>query len=230
MEHPNDDDKTVSQMLHSRVKSPSSDENAFQGDSSQILTLSLFIILLAFFIVMNGVSGYETNKVSETLESIDLAFAGRVVGRDAPLPSVTQGEDKSTGEGESQELDEALSAMFNVELPNILPEFENDGTGSSVMTLTVDREMFISKFGAIAPKLGDLLTKRNPGERYHVYLLFEVNDPQALNSRDVRSLDYYAKAFVRSGVDDDFMSIGTIKGKSNKVRLVFEVRKQNKLF
>ncbi|MDH5722226.1 MAG: hypothetical protein OEY94_02755 [Alphaproteobacteria bacterium] len=43
--------------------------------ANQFLSLSLFLMLLSFFIVMNAVSGYEETKTQPVMRSISLAFS-----------------------------------------------------------------------------------------------------------------------------------------------------------
>ncbi len=94
-------------------------EDQGNGKSGQLLALALFIMLLAFFIVMNAISNFEEDKVDPIMESIGKTFgshydqllAQKVQSGD--MPSETAHEDRSSGQGSALE---RLQAMFNAEL------------------------------------------------------------------------------------------------------------------
>jgi len=54
---------------------------------SSFLNLSLFIMLLSFFIVMNSVSSYETTKISPVIDSIEMAFGSKLEEEKLAKPS-----------------------------------------------------------------------------------------------------------------------------------------------
>lgn len=51
-----------------------------------ILTLSLFIMLLAFFIILNAISTWRVEKAAPVLQSIEKAFATRITLHGYPRP------------------------------------------------------------------------------------------------------------------------------------------------
>tara|TARA_B100001989_G_scaffold252549_1_gene235019 strand:- start:5221 stop:5931 length:711 start_codon:yes stop_codon:yes gene_type:complete len=50
--------------------------------ANQFLALSLFLMLLSFFIVMNAVSGYEKTKTQPVMKSLSLAFSNKEIVED----------------------------------------------------------------------------------------------------------------------------------------------------
>ena len=71
------------------------------------MNLSLFIMLLAFFIVLNSLSSYEEEKMSKVRQSLDIAFSTNVKNTDQ-APSVTPDPTRSVNEGDTFERIEAL--------------------------------------------------------------------------------------------------------------------------
>jgi len=75
--------------------------------TGQMMNLSLFIMLLAFFIVLNAISTFEENKAAKVRRSVEDSFSVKIT-RDNEAPSVTQGKAKSINEGNSFDRVEAL--------------------------------------------------------------------------------------------------------------------------
>jgi hypothetical protein len=66
----------------------------------QLLGLSLFIMLLAFFIVLNSVSSFNEDKIKPVMNSIDQTFSTRMEDIAARRPSTRPDEEtESRGEG-----------------------------------------------------------------------------------------------------------------------------------
>ena len=76
-------------MKHRRRKI-SGDSGGSSG--GQLLAMSLFIMLLAFFIVLNAISNYENSKVKPVLQSIELTFASKITeeGNDKPYVAASE--------------------------------------------------------------------------------------------------------------------------------------------
>ena len=68
--------------------------------ANQFLSLSLFIMLLSFFIILNSLSSYEDVKSKPVLNSISMAFS-----KDTPdpilAPNTVESPIESNNEGDS---------------------------------------------------------------------------------------------------------------------------------
>ena len=78
--------------------------------------LSIFIILLAFFIVLNGLSQYSEPKVGQALESLENAFSQSILPEITDKSSMDEREQNSEGQGDAvKELQGVLKSL----LPNL---------------------------------------------------------------------------------------------------------------
>ena len=68
--------------------------------SHHITTLSIFIILLAFFIALNSISVFNTEKSTQVMDSLRQTFGATPEDSEALYPSLREDEAKSTGLGE----------------------------------------------------------------------------------------------------------------------------------
>lgn len=82
--------------------------------ASQLLALSLFIMLLAFFIVLNAISSFEESRFQPVLSSLGDTFSSRVNQSDNARPSVTVSPDESIDEGTALE---RMQLLFNAQIP-----------------------------------------------------------------------------------------------------------------
>jgi len=120
------------------------------GDGSalatQFLSLSLFIMLLAFFIVLTAASDTAPSKSAPLMESLERTFASRIVGGDDE-PARVADEQSSTGQGQSFENIKGLLKAQG--LPFTIEKMD----GSSLMYLRMRQEDFINSFGIKRDKI-----------------------------------------------------------------------------
>lgn len=110
-----------------------------------MMTLSLFIMLLAFFIVLNAISSYEELKTEQVKRSVELAFSRDPDVKDTS-PSVKQDPAKSVKEGHTFE---RLDALFESEIVS----FESTQSKSrGVMMVRVPYEKFSKAIMATGQK------------------------------------------------------------------------------
>ncbi len=63
-----------------------------EGSSNIVLLLSLMLILLAFFILLNSLSEFEAGKARAVIESVNRAFNGKIESGDrTPAHSASLG-------------------------------------------------------------------------------------------------------------------------------------------
>lgn len=78
----------------------------------QYLGLSLFIILLCFFIVINSLSTFEQIKTQDVLQSLQFAFAGKLEGDDV-LPSVQASTTETFEKGDTLDKNQRIVQRAN---------------------------------------------------------------------------------------------------------------------
>ncbi|MCB1556424.1 MAG: flagellar motor protein MotB, partial [Alphaproteobacteria bacterium] len=85
-----------------------------QGASGQLLALALFIMLLAFFIVLNAISTFDETRVRPAMDSIEKAFASKMVDQPEVNPSLAPAPEQARGEGDT--LDK-IEGLFTAHIP-----------------------------------------------------------------------------------------------------------------
>lgn len=232
-------------MSHSSHKSQSK-----AALTNQFLALSLFIVLLAFFIVLNAISvRKEESEYVPVLASIDKAFSsGSKVNDDitatAVRPSLNNTpQENDQSDGEQSALDE-LDALFQAQIPGMESDyFQQDGVYKisvkySVLDYAIThldgtvsnpyrskKEGFDHFFGGIV-----YLMINNPKfQQYHldIYLNtpFEPSlvdaQQQKFATKQIETLSKMAKNLEAAGLDRRYINIGLQKGRPHKADIYF---------
>jgi hypothetical protein len=208
------------------------------GMGSQMLSLSLFVMLLAFFIILNAISSFESAKVRPALESVEYAFSSKmVVTEDDTRPSIKKSKDLSIYEGDSFD---RIKALFNTQIP---------GAGSSInrskgeMFVTMSYDDLAQAVGTLeagntsvrgsqndyfVETLVALIDAEQADVPYHMSLIYNVKDnparmrqrtPQELNEA-LEKISGLAGRLREIGIPDELTSAAVQKGKRNEVELV----------
>lgn len=227
------------QRRRRRVSTGSGESNA-----SQLLALSLFLMLLAFFIVLNAISDFEETKITPILQSLEQSFAKEIPVRDNN-PSVQQSATKSVGEGS---VTDKLEALFSSQIP----EYEsatNSRTGTMHVRLPYDELYnavmalgqrssgdaqtggggFEKMEGFFLPSLIALIRTEQAGMAYRMDMILNVgdnpphvknNNPQFAESR-MEAMAQISQRLQNSGLPPKLQSIGLGSGPRETVDLVF---------
>ena len=100
------------------------------------LNLSLFIMLLSFFLILNGISDFEKNKSYPVLNSLNITFASKDT-EDSVMPAAQAPEDNSSRSGET--LDQ-VDALFRVHISSTQARQNRLGTE---MHMRMDYDEFV---------------------------------------------------------------------------------------
>jgi hypothetical protein len=92
------------------------DPNNTPNNAAQMMNLSLFIMLLAFFIVLNSLSTFEENKSEKIRRSVQMAFTTLA---DPGAPAVTDSPEQGLREGHTFD---RLDALFRSQIVNFESE------------------------------------------------------------------------------------------------------------
>lgn len=162
----------------------------------QYLGLSLFIILLCFFIVLNSLSSFETSKAQKAVQSVQFAFSGKTEEQEGALPSVRMTPTQSLEEGDA--LDK-LKALFSAQIKSFkvstnrlgtemmvrLPVAEFDAALRSASDAGFTEESaFKKKGGAFLPTLVSLLETAQTEVPYRMDILLNIPENPATMSVD----------------------------------------------
>lgn len=208
-----------------------------------LMNLSLFIMLLAFFIVLNAISSFIEEKSYPVVQSVQTTFSTQPIQPDIS-PSVTPEEtQQSIHEGQTIE---RIDALFKSQITSY-DAVKNEGTGTMEVTLPID--VFANSVMAIGqedmtkaspdakvkgkkfflPTLASIIKSDKQGVPYRMDILLHVDgnpaqmqnlDPKVLAQTMTRGSQLTAQ-LEKNGVPQRLLSIGVEKGDANTVRLLF---------
>lgn len=208
---------------------------------TQLMNLSLFIMLLAFFIVLNAISTYEDVRVKPVINSLEQAFSTDVRRQDTS-PSMVEDPLQSIHEGDTIDRIEALfeaqirsfedpvkskrTGVMMVELD--LDEFSDSITRVGQRTLTPDNSRRPPEYYFL-PTLVSILQSDQAGISYRMDMLFHSEDnPAEVQNKDPGSLKglidkagVIAQHLENVGMPQNLISIGLRKGNPEKVTVFF---------
>ncbi len=201
--------------------------------ASQLMGLSLFIMLLAFFIVLNAISNFDEVKQHKTIASVTETFGSEMAEEDLK-PSVRPDEEKSINEGDT--LDK-MEALFNAHIAGILVEQDKE---RGVMHMRMPLEKFEAAVAGITGGADDeeanfaqtVITLMKTEARGHPYRMdMVVNVEQApaqmQNEMPKKTGQIMQRAAAlgiqleNNGLPKRLMSVGLNKGTVGDIDLYF---------
>jgi hypothetical protein len=213
-----------------------------RSTSSRVMALSLFIMLLAFFIVLNALSTYEEAKVKPIFESLEAAFASRVDAEGDLRPSVTKSKEHSINEGNTVD---RLHALFRSRIPaKDIVKSQHRGTMQVIMGIDEFELIVMSlsegrKFGEkqesgagglFLPTLVALLRSDQLKTPYHMDIVLNLNNKPAYmqNSEpkklglSMKRMSSFSKRIEEAGLPSKLITIGMQEGKEDTIELLFK--------
>lgn len=211
------------------------------ASGGQLLALSLFVMLLAFFIVLNAISSYQQSKVAPVLKSLESSFASKISEEENEKPSVTSSEEKSISEGDTLD---RIRALFVSQIPgHRLKMDKNTGTmhvalsmddfEKAVITLgdTEDKDSeAVGKLKAFfLPALIALMENDAAGQPYRMDMIvntpenpaaMENASPQRMRQMSQR-MSRIAQQIESAGLPARMISIGMKRGDEGTIELFF---------
>lgn len=203
-----------------------------ESNPTQILALSLFIMLLAFFIVLNSMSSFDEGKVDPIVASVERAFGTDILQDQLPQPSVTQSEQKDLGEGSTLE---KMEALFAGQIPSAEIVVNERRGMMQVRMSRIDFDQAVEDVGAGATdmlffkQLISLIKNEREGAPYRMDVYYEFSEaPSALyvsSSEVMRDMTREASGAVASletaGLPPYMQGVGFQKGEEDTVQLMF---------
>lgn len=212
--------------------------------AGQILSLSIFIILLAFFLVLNTQAQFDEGRSGPILESLERTFASKFEAADqtkpASVPDVTSGR----GDGDSYERIEALfrsripsatarrSSRTGVlivtvpfaDLESLIVADENSGPVSDNNNSAQNKELILSAI--------NILDHDDPARKLQMDIILnldyhpqKIGGPYTRNDTEkespLRKISKIAERFEEKGMPVNLLNIGLQKGKKETVDIIF---------
>jgi len=206
--------------------------------TNQFLALSLFIMLLAFFIILNALSNYEDIKSRPVLNSLATAFANKSP-KDPMAPNAVESKQKSISEGDTldklQTLFSAhitaaeasknrLGTKMHIRLP--LRQFESSLLAPSRNNI---RNARLGAPGTFTPTLLSLMQTRESEIPYRMDMVLNTQDkpasavidaPEQIRA-DMQKISTLAKRLEDSGLEKKLVSAGLAQGEVGMIDLYF---------
>lgn len=206
-----------------------SPRQGYQKSNSHILALlSLKILLLAFFILLNALSSFEEERRSAVVDSVREAFQG-ILPAQLNLSTAPAALDVFEG---AENVIEALHKLFGNKLP-IVESRESPGTWTLQVDVPVD-DLFAGNSDALMPEgaeivrliAGVLADERFATPGYRVDLLYGIAGT-ASGVEGHRAALARAGALVRElqrqGLPADHLSSGLMPDFAGQVRIYFTI-------
>lgn len=172
------------------------------------LTVSIFIALLAFFMVMNALSPDSAVKHQKLRASLGQTFGFVGFGQ-----SVT--DTGSTGAGALGDAAVAAAQGLRSVLPDIGFQSSRLGETGQMMVVRIPRDDFNARWPDLSARLSNVLVNHNRGGAYSLQIL-------ALDGPDkAGELVANARQLVEEGVDEDLIGIGYINRGTPSIELRF---------
>lgn len=201
-------------------------------DPNIVALLSLKLLLLGFFILLNALSHYEEDRARRVLESVNEAFSGRAEAREshAPFPAALGPLEETAA------MIGAIGRLFQSRIPAVRSEASVDGNrlrlelsaGSLFRPGTTElqpgRGILLDRFAKA------LVGNGRSGLDYELEILHGV--PAGATPRlaeagtrglEVRRTGLLARDLIRRRVPADKLSVGLVPGREGWLQLVVQV-------
>jgi len=210
--------------------------------ANQFLSLSLFIMLLSFFIILNTMSNYEEVKSRPVLNSLAQAFSSEVPEQ-VLAPATIQSPEQSMKEGDTIN---QLQTLFNAHITGVEMNTNRLGTELYVRMRVEDFELSLmapatsSPFNTGTPSLGDpgsfmptLISLMQSAELkipYRMDLILNTADKPAILMSDSpeqlrlnrQKASLLTKKLQESGLPKKMMSAGLESGEEGFIDIYFK--------
>lgn len=198
------------------------EESASQ--TSVLMSLALFIILLAFFIVLNAVSQYSEPKVNQVFDSIDLAFDKNIIPTDFENETLDDRSENQDGQGDSvEDIQDVLRSV----LPGLDVNLTSNPNGGKIMAIRIKKDHFEKLSSRLIPVFVRILNIKDGAQDYNLALTSYVRSP--LSSRAEQSyeiIELYKDKTIEMGVIENRLSLSIEQGNPAFLMFRFDKVKQ----
>lgn len=199
---------------------------SFNDGSIQILQLALFMMLLAFFIVLTSTSNYEKTRVQPVMQSLYKAFYSEKAPRIKTEITEQKPIDEITTYLEREQTIEYLTRLFKSELPSLTLKTNSD---LGVMQAYFDRSTFEtqikSKQSTVIDKvIAGLIYIQQTEKPYSMEITLRQNndETEAQRINKINLLEDYVQILSRRGLLPKLLVISLSNQIKDDVVLTFK--------
>jgi len=188
--------------------------------ASVLMGLSLFILLLAFFIVLNAVSQFSEEKVTGVFDSLDLAFATEIPPSEYKENIMDDSQARHDGEGDS--IEDIQNTLRSV-LPGLDINLTDTPNGGSVMALRLKKNMFDNMSSRLIPVFARILKLKDGNKKYILNITSYVRSPLSRFSKpSYRAIEIYKDEFIKNKIEENRITLQIEKGNPAYIMMRFE--------
>ena len=195
-----------------------------------LLHLSVFVLLLAFFILLSSISTFQQQKAGAVIGSLRDSFAAGRLGE-----GTGDAAERAEALREARAEVEAIGRLFAADLA--VAEIEASGDGSGMVVTVPDSELFAE--GAMRRDRAELLDRaaaalvpRKAGIQVRLEFLSgyadgsgpETLDGMSADPRLVSRAGLMARTLLLRGADPAYLTVGIEKRQAGWSRFLFTVR------
>ncbi|MCC3305051.1 hypothetical protein [Sneathiella sp. HT1-7] len=202
---------------------------AIEKNANAVVFVSLYLLLLAFFIFLHSVSVLQEERVRTVLGSVNIAFAG--LSRDTPADR----QKKLSGEEQgTQDFHAKLKNVFETAVPLVESRFTKGGTrlqfSVPVRQLFGYRSLELrDTLGSFLDDVAATLIARNNNVSTDLEILIGsgVDLPKLANVSDdiaAQRVSHLSQVLMEAGVPSRNISIGVAAGDAGLIHFSFFLR------
>ena len=204
-------------------------------DGTIVVLLSLKLLLLGFFIVLNANASYELNRAQAVIKSVNAAFNGR-----AQLPISNTANSKQEAErNQADALINEISALFDATFPAVKSEKVEHGAvlRLELSSSTLFRPGSLNTQPGAAAVIKEFATSlrqaANRGLTFTLEMLHgvPVDGTRAMVTAGIQSLELrragrMARVLKALGVPEESLSVGILPGRAQRVQFILRLFQQ----
>ena len=209
--------------LH-KVETPS------KGPSSAALFVSLYLVILAFFILLNALSKVDPERTRQAVESVNDTFSATL-----KVPTLQREEESSFPSGKGIALGDHFSVLRKLveETIHLTSVEVIDHNNTMQMTFSSDELFFPHTSTILEEKLGFMQniaenlsynTARQPVEIEFTIISPTYTTESTSTSLEVERAGAFARKMIELEAPKSSLSIGVASGKNNMIILSFYKR------
>lgn len=199
------------------------------GDSGIVLLLSLKLILLAFFILLNALSDFEEARTRQVIDSVRKAFHGQL--EPINVPALLNGSPGLLPEAEA--LTNEVGSLFE----SLVPALRSTRTARaravhielpSIALFRIGKDNLRPERKALIRRLAKALLRRSARDlAYKLEFMHGIpadGTTGASRTQEIRRASALAALLMEEGLAPEVLSIGVLPGRPGRVEFVLSLR------
>lgn len=202
-------------------------------DKSIILFLGLYLLLLAFFIVLNSISTFEEEKTYAVLSSVAATFGWEGSGGVEPRPAATvEGKFVEPEEFHEKIADLVQTAFPLAQIRILTPDRLMQVSLPAESVFFANETRFRDEALTFLADVADVLDRNPPGVRYETEVILagpwitarELSRGETL---EIARSGAFAAELIAQGARPEAVTVGVDHDEPGQVRFLFRIRSED---